>query len=288
MSEVPFPPRFSCDCHAHVVGPKSRYPLTSPRAYTPMDAPLEALEAMLARLGLERIVLVQTSVFGTDNTCMLDAMERLGGRARAVAVVADDVPGSELDRLNRAGVRGLRVNLATLGMNDPAGARRRLEKAGQLCARNGWHVQLFTSASTIAALSGDLAALPVPVVIDHFGLLSPAEEGSAAERVIMGLLEGGKGWVKISGTYRLSPPDLGPAMAALARRLHTANPGSIIWGSDWPHTPPHPAGAMADHVEMPYRDLDTAALLNTIRQWFDEPRRWQEILVENPARLYSF
>src|SRR5690606_25495776 len=107
-----------------------------------MDAPLPALEAMLARLGLERVVLIQTSVFGTDNSCMLDAISAMGDRARGVAVVADDVPAAELDRLHAGGVRGLRVNLATLGKNDPAAARGRIAAAARHCARNGWHLQL--------------------------------------------------------------------------------------------------------------------------------------------------
>lgn len=283
-----FPPPLSCDCHAHVIGPKSRYPLASPRAYTPMDAPVEMLEAMLDRLGLARIVLIQPSVFGTDNTCMLDAMARLEDRARGVAVLADDVGTDELDRLDRANIRGIRVNIATLGQSDIERTRERLRSAAKQCARNGWHVQLFAPAAIIHALGDELAALPVPVMLDHFGLLSPAEPGSAAEATILKLLESGRAWVKISGTYRLSPPDLGPAVTALARRLYDTNPERIVWGSDWPHSPPHPAGAVAGDVEQPYRDLDTTALLDTIRQWFEEPRQWRQILADNPARLYGF
>lgn len=288
MTDTAFPPPNSCDCHLHVIGPKAKYPLVSPRAYTPMDAPLPVLEAMLKRLGLHRVALIQTSVFGTDNSCMLDAITAMGGRARGVAVVADEMPAAELDRLHAGGVRGLRVNLATLGKNDPAAARGSIAAAARHCARNGWHLQLFTTAATITALADDLAALPVPVVIDHFGLLSPAEPDSPAERVLKDLLSTGQGWVKISGTYRLKPADLGPAMTALVHRLHAANPEHVVWGSDWPHSPPHPEGAIDHDREMPYRDLDTGALLGTIRQWFEEPRRWQEILVDNPARLYGF
>ncbi len=288
MLDAVFPPPSSCDCHAHVIGPKSRYGLASPRAYTPVDAPVEALQAMLERVGIERIVLVQTSIFGTDNSCMLDAMKALGERARGVAVPGEAAEGSALDAMHQAGVRGIRVNLASLGMDDPDEARRRLTVTARQCARNGWHLQLFTSSATIAALAGDLAALPVPVVLDHFGLLSPAEEDSPAERAILSLLEDGTSWIKISGTYRLDPPDLDARLAALARRLHRANPERIVWGSDWPHTPAHPGTAAADDTELPYRELDDGRLLGTVRQWFAEPRQWQEILVDNPARLYGF
>lgn len=287
MPEAVFPPPLSCDCHTHVIGPKSRYPLASPRAYTPVDAPVEALEAMLRRLRIDRVVLVQTSIFGTDNSCMLDGLARLGDRCRGVAVPAGTATGSELDTMHRAGVRGVRSNLATRGTNDPAEARRHLRMAADQCMRNGWHLQLFTSADLILRLADDLAALPVPVVIDHFGLLSPATPDTPAERAILRLLESGKGWVKISGTYRLDPPEPGPAMADLARRLYRANPENIVWGSDWPHTPAHSGAAAAD-VEQPYRELDDTALLDTVRQWFAEPHQWRQILVDNPARLYDF
>lgn len=287
MSEPAFPPAMSCDCHTHVIGPKARYPLVSPRAYTPMDAPTAALEAMLASVGVERVVLVQTSIFGTDNSCMLDAVAALGERARAVAVPPADADGASLDQMDRAGVRGVRVNLWTLGLDDPEEARRQLGVAVSQCARNGWHLQLFAAPATIVALEADLAALPVPVVFDHFGLISPASEGTPAEGVIVRLLGSGQAWIKLSGTYRLSPPEHSPQMAALAQRLHAANPERTVWGSDWPHAPAHPGGVAKDDRELPYRDVEDAALLGTIREWFDEPAQ-RAILSDNPARLYGF
>ncbi|WP_161140037.1 amidohydrolase family protein [Propylenella binzhouense] len=287
MSGTGFPPPRACDCHAHVIGPKSRFPLAPHRAYTPVDAPMEALTSMLGRLGLERIVLIQTSIFGTDNSCMLDAVARLGDRARAVAVVPDDAEGSMLDSLHRQGVRGLRVNLATLGMNDPGPARAKLRAAAALCARNGWHVQLFTRPGTIEALESDLARLPVPVSLDHFGLLSPAGETASAEAAVLRLLGSGNIWVKISGSYRLTPADDDAATAGLATRLRAANRERIVWGSDWPHTPTHSGTATTSDGETHYRDLDTAALLDTVRRWFDATAQ-HEILVANPARLYGF
>ena len=109
-----FPPRTSCDCHVHVIGPKRRFPLAGERSYTPMDAAVGQLAAMLKRLGLERVVLVQPSFYGTDNACMLDAMAQLEN-VRGVAVLPEHVPAAELAALNDRGIRGLRVNIASSG-----------------------------------------------------------------------------------------------------------------------------------------------------------------------------
>ena len=288
MHEPRFPPPDATDCHTHVAGPRDRYPMVSPRAYTPMLASPQMMRAMMDRAGIERIVLVQMSVFGTDNSCMLDAMTFLGPCSRGVVQLPPEVPGDELDRLHARGVRGIRVNLNTTGLNDPEAARRGIRAAARLCERNGWHLQLFTTPPVIAALGEELRSLPVPVVLDHFGLLSPVERGGDAERLVISLLESGRGWVKVSGTYRLEPSEARDEIARLARDLVAANCERIVWGSDWPHSPHHRGVPVAEPPEAPYRDLDPAALMNTIRQWFDEPRRWQDILVDNPARLYAF
>src|SRR5919197_1357866 len=80
MSQGKVAPPGACDTHVHVIGPKDRYPLGSVRTYTPQDAPLSALRRMLSRLGMDRVVLVQPSVYGTDNRCLLDALDELGPR----------------------------------------------------------------------------------------------------------------------------------------------------------------------------------------------------------------
>jgi predicted TIM-barrel fold metal-dependent hydrolase len=125
----------------HVVGPKDRFPLPPKRRYTPMDAAAEALSDMLARLGLERVVLVQPSFYGTDNACMLDAMERVPA-ARGVAVLPPKVVSAELSALHARGIRGLRVNIATYGTTSLADMRAGITAAARLCEPHGWHVQI--------------------------------------------------------------------------------------------------------------------------------------------------
>jgi predicted TIM-barrel fold metal-dependent hydrolase len=282
----PFPLPKACDSHVHVIGPKRQYPLASERVYTPMEAPLEALEAMLARLGIERVVIVQPSFYGTDNTCTLDAVDRLGPRARAVAVLAPETPTAELDNLHRRGARGVRVNVATGGSDSLDIVRLRLEAAGRLCARNGWHVQTFISSALIEPLAPILSDLAVPVVIDHFGLIAPGEEQGRAAGALRRLLQSGRAWVKLSAAYRITPAAW-TAMQPLAQLLAAENPDRVVWGSDWPHTPGHGRAADGAEQEEPFQDIDTGALLELTRSWFDDEAR-RKLLVDNPAVLYGF
>ena len=234
---MPFPPPQSCDCHVHVVGPKARFPLPRERRYTPSDAPAAELAAMLERLGLTRVVIIQPSFYGTDNSCVLDALAQLDN-ARGVAVLPEQVPEAELDALDEQGIRGLRINIASAGSASPDAIIRAVQAAAKLCEPHGWHVQMFVAADAIAPLAPVLHDLPVNSVFDHFGLIAPGAANGAL-RALTGLLETGKVWVKISGAYRISDDPNDPRIDPLARTLCEANPERIVWGSDWPHTPPN-------------------------------------------------
>lgn len=278
-----------CDCHVHVIGPKSRYPLAARRTYTPADAPVGALVAMMKRLCLGRVVIVQPSVYGTDNACMLDALAALGGKARGVAVLPAKVSGATLDDLHRRGIRGLRVNIASTGAATADKIEARLAAAAALCVRNGWHVQVFLPAQAIAPLAPTFRNLPVPVVVDHFGLVSPADLKGNAVETLRALLAEERAWVKLSAPYRLAADPADPRIGNLARLFADANPEQVVWASDWPHTPAHGTAATHDDAELPYRDVDTRALLAAVDTWLpDNPRQRRRLLVDNPARLYGF
>lgn len=285
MTDVQFPPPRACDCHVHVVGPKSVFPLAGKRSYTPMDAPTAQLAAMLARLGLSRTVLVQPSFYGTDNACMLDAMLHLED-VRGVAVLPPQVASMELEELHARGIRGLRVNIATAGTAAIDAMRNDIEAAAALCERNGWHVQIFVPSEAIEPLSPILLDLPVDTVIDHFGLVRPGQQTGALPALLR-LLESGKIWVKISGAYRIAEDPFDAAIGPLARRLYDTNPERIVWGSDWPHTPRLESRAQHD-VELPYQLIDTIGLLALVPRWLGDERDVQRVLVDNPARLYDF
>src|SRR5882757_3221594 len=159
MSEATAAENFagSTDCHVHIIGPQAKYPMAPNRPYTPPEASVAQLKAMHARLGISRTVLVQPSFYGTDNSCMLDALKELGNSARGVAVVAPNVSEAVLRDMDAKGVRGIRLNLETAGNRDPKAAGAMLAAYAKKVAPLGWHIQIFTAAPVIGQLTSQLA-----------------------------------------------------------------------------------------------------------------------------------
>jgi len=282
-------PAGACDCHVHVFGPAAAFPFAARRGYTPPPASADELLALERSLHLSRVVIVQPSVYGSDNSCTLDGMRRLGSSARGVAVIDAATSNAALDEMHKAGIRGVRINLATAGETDPAQARRNLAEAAARVAPLGWHVQVYTELSVIAALRDEVVRLGAPIVFDHFGGATAAGGlEQAGFDTLLALVAGGHAYVKVSAAYRSS--DKAPAygdVAPLARALIAANPDRIVWGSDWPH--PHAArpGAPLDELA-PFYDIDDGLALNQLRQWVPTAAIRRKILTDNPARLYDF
>ncbi len=282
-------PAGACDCHVHVFGDAAEFPFAARRGYTPPTAGAAELLTLQQALHLSRVVIVQPSVYGSDNSCTLDGMRRLGERARGVAVIDAATSNAALDEMHRAGIRGVRVNLATAGESDPEQARRNLAEAVARVVPLGWHVQVYTELSVIAALQDEVPRLGVPIVFDHFGGATAAsgveQPGFAA---LLALVGAGHAYVKVSAAYRSS--DKAPTyddVAPLARALIAANPDRILWGSDWPH--PHAAAPRArlDAIA-PFYDIDDGLALNQLRRWAPNAAIRRKILTDNPARLYDF
>lgn len=284
-------PPLACDCHLHIFGPKARYPMAANRTFSPGIASVDDVLAMHAQIGIERMVIVQASTHGTDNACVLDALADLharGKQARAVAVVSPDASSAELKPLHEAGVRGLRVNLQSYGETDPAVAAARLQNAAKQAAAMGWHVQTYTTLPVIQALRETIRQLPVPLVVDHFGLADPALGLSQAGLPeLLDLIAAGKVYVKLSAPYRiLSNPD-GSDGRALARAFIEANPARMLWGTDWPHTGAWPGVVRDIEKTEAFHPVDNGAQMNIFGSYASLQER-QAILVDNPARLYDF
>src|SRR5665213_876837 len=161
-------PEGACDCHVHTFDPQ-HFPYSPSRPYTPEPVSVNELQSLHKALHMSRVIVVQTTVYGTDNSGVLDAMKKLGPRARGVAVIDEKTPDSSLDEMDRAGIRGIRLNLETAGETDPAAGRKRLQAAVERMKNRKWHIQIYARLSVIDGIKDLVAAAPMPVVFDHFG-----------------------------------------------------------------------------------------------------------------------
>ncbi|HWB51844.1 MAG TPA: amidohydrolase family protein [Stellaceae bacterium] len=267
-------PEGATDCHSHVVGPVDRWPMIADRRYEPEQGPVADYIATLAGLGLDRCVLVQPSIYGTDNGCQIEAMQEIGrDRCRGVAVVSPDVANAELQRLHDAGMRGVRFNLRSggLGIDD-------LETVCRKIAPFGWHAQIFTAAPVIAEREMLLRRLPVPVVVDHMGGPDPAEGlGQPGFRALLRLLADRVAWVKLSGAERLSGQETGyDDVVPFARALIAAAPERAVWGIDWP-----PSRFYKVQPE-------PGDWIKQLLKYVEQPAGLVPVLRDNPAALYGF
>lgn len=269
------PPPGACDCHAHIFGPEDRYPFTRHRTYTPPQASLDSYRTLLDTLGLDRAVIVQPSVYGTDNRATLDAIQAGGGRFRGVVVIDENLDRREMERMHDLGVRGVRVNLLFKSGIEVSDVRRLADKIAPF----GWHLQMLVDVSEFSDIRTTLGRLPVDVVFDHMGHM-PTSIGTdhPGFRDMLHLLETGRAWVKLSGAYRITAGTELPYedVAPFARAIVSANPERVLWASDWPHP----------YVNIPMPN--DGALLDLLEDWTPDAATRNRILRDNPQALYGF
>lgn len=266
-------PALACDTHAHVIAAGTAFPLVEDRSYTPPPAPEDRYLKHLDALGLARGVLVQPSIYGTDNRYLLQVLARHPQRLRGVAVVDGAISDAELARMHACGVRGIRFNLLFKG----GVGLDALEHLDARIDELGWHIQLLIDIRELPDLLPRLQLLRSPVVIDHMGHMPVASGMQHPGFASLLRMVGEQGWwVKLSGAYRISGQfDDFADVTPWARRLIEASPQSMLWGSDWPHV------ALQ---RMP----DTGRLLNQLLDWASDAQQRELILADNPARLYDF
>ncbi|CAG9263214.1 amidohydrolase family protein [Paraburkholderia caribensis] len=270
-------PPGTTDCHVHVYGPASRYPVASTRAFDVPDALPSTLKELLDTLGVDRVVLVQPSGYGTNNQRHLEALSEVGRPARMIASLRADVSDAELERLNSAGVRGIRYTIGHAG----AAPLEEMPEMARRIAALGWHVQLHVmndgGRAPLVEMQNVLSSLPVDVVLDHVGSVRPSDGiNQPSFRALLELLESGSCWIKLSGAYRVADAPPYAEMKPFVDAMLTVNPEHLLWGSDWPH--------VAFKGKMP----NTTDLLDQMLTWVPDEAARKRILVDNPARLYGF
>ena len=278
-----------CDTHVHVIGDAHTYPMVDARQYTPGPASVSALQAHLQHQGLTRAVIIQPSVYGSDNQCMLDALHAMQGKARGVAVLESDTPMAVLQAMDAQGVRGIRLNLESSGAHDVALNAALLHDSLQTWAPRladlGWHIQIYAPLAVSVACAPLIKELAVPVVLDHFALWADPSCTSLESTTLLHLLEKGKIYIKLSASYR-SPIQDASTLLALSQRLLTTRPDRLLWASDWPHTNREPG--KSPHEVSRYRAITAESLEHERMQWLPNTDVQQQVLVDNPSQLYRF
>lgn len=268
-------PAKACDCHAHIFGPQETYPLLPKTHFVPHLNPLSDYIRMERIIGCERGVLVQPSVYGPDNSLIVEALKSNQFDLRAIAVVDADISDRELEDLNAVGFRGIRINTAsgTKGLT--------LADAPKLAARIkplGWHLQFYVDLRVMPQIEQQLAALEIDIVIDHFARIATAEGLDAPPfKALLRLIARDNCWAKLMGPYFIS--DDVPRFADIApfaRKMIATAPDRMVWGSDWPHP--------SAREKMP----DDGDLADLLAEWAPDAAQLKKILVDNPQRLYGF
>jgi 2-pyrone-4,6-dicarboxylate lactonase len=269
------PPPGAVDAHCHVFGPQARFPFSPKAKYLPQDAGAGALFALRDHLGFTRNVIVQASCHGTDNRATLHAIAQSNGMARGVAVVDPAISDAELDGLHEGGIRGVRFNFLKRLVDD-APKDKFLDVARRI-ARLGWHVVVYFEADVLEELRPFLAALPVPVVVDHMGRPDMAQGPDGPDMAAFRRLLDSRDdiWFKATCPDRLDPA--GPPYADFVRTVRTLvedYPDRALWGTDWPHP------------NMQNMLPDDGALVDVIPLIAPTGALQHKLLIANPMRLY--
>jgi 2-pyrone-4,6-dicarboxylate lactonase len=271
-------PPGACDTHLHVYGPSDRYPLTAERNYTP--DPSSTLDGYLdvhRALGLDRALIVTGSANGTNNQVTLDALARMGGRFKGLALLESAITEQELLHLKDAGMTGFRVKengRGGLSFADTKAVSARVSGFD-------WHVEFLAQSTTeVVTAVPFLNSLALPYVFDHVGHAEPGANNHEREfRELLAVLKNEEcAWINLYSFYQLSesgPPRYADMLDVVGAVIE-ARPDHVIWGSNWPH-----AGIS---VPMP-NDGDLLDFLLAATP--DEIIR-NSILADNPARLYGW
>lgn len=269
------PPPLSCDTHSHIYGDLQRYPVLDGH-HTHPNTELDDYLRLAGALGIERHVFVQAKAYGTDSSCLLDAIARVGAsRARGVIMPDESLSSSDLTRLDRAGIRGVRFLFTDTARID----MRPIQDIANQVASLGWSLLIQGPGTAVAQSVDALAALPCPVVIDHLGRLPPAYGVQSREfQALLRFVKNG-GWMKLSAPY-YNAPNGAVDFAIIEARIHAfldAGRDRVVWGMNWPH--PNFA---------PGSKPDDASALDSLLCILRSPDEQKKLFVDNPARLYGF
>lgn len=261
----------ACDSHLHFYS--SRFPTSASASIKPPDATVADYFLAQAALGVDRLVAVQPTTYGLDNSCQLEAIKQIGASARGVVVVEGGVSDTELRTMTELGIRGARFHML------PGGAVGwdQIEPVAKKIAPFGWHIQIQLNGHSLPARREQLLNLPCPIVIDHVGrFMPPVDPSSPPFRVLIDLVDAGA-HVKLSAPYESALDDSHSydQVSECVEALVSHAPDRLLWASNWPHP---------GQVDPP----TNADLVRLRERWLADAAVRQQVMVSNPAKLYDF
>ncbi|KAG8159661.1 hypothetical protein KVR01_010298 [Diaporthe batatas] len=289
----------SWDSHIHIIDPE-RFPLDPDRDYTPKAASVANASSFETSLGIDHACIVLPSVYGTDNSILIDALRQFNGSYRGVAVIdPDNITYHDLAVLHEAGVRGMRINLDSQNSAEVSEAVR---KNAEVAREWGWVVQLYTPLSALTYLHDIILESGVTVVFDHFGHTLVGSRTNVSMNTydpyrtlgfpqLIDLVQRKVAFVKISGPYRDS--DQAPFyedMRVVAETIINAGPDMVVYGSDWPHTKSKEGNTeVGGRLQaQDFQDINDAALVEITKEWAGSDAQVQRLFVDNPRRLWQW
>jgi 2-pyrone-4,6-dicarboxylate lactonase len=275
ISRPTFPmPSGAWDIHVHVFGPPERYSHVAKPHYTLPDGTLAQYRRLMPLVGIERFVLVQPSYYGTDNSCLLDALIEVGDPARGVVMIEPDISDAELNRFHRCGVRAVRLDLFKRAREPLTAIKSYIMEAAARVGPLGWHLQFYAPGYVVRDLIPFFRTLQIDFVIDHMGYMLE-EDGLRSEdfSALLDLLGSGHCYLKLSGAYRIAKHRGYEFVEPVAKAIVERAPERAVWGSDWPH--------------ISYSERDTGELVSLLERWAPSESARRKILVDNPKRLFG-
>ncbi|KAF2170301.1 hypothetical protein M409DRAFT_19903 [Zasmidium cellare ATCC 36951] len=292
-------PEYSWDSQMHVIDPE-RFPLSPNRSYTPKSATREQAAALEAGCGIAHTVVVLPSVYGTDNSVLLDALKYFNGTARGVCVVdPDSVSNDTLARYHEAGVRGVRVNFGANGKDSDI--VEAVKKNAAVARRHDWVLELWIPLKAFKALHSTIPDLGVRVMADHF---AHAEVGSRVNNTLdtidpyhmegfseaIDLISRKLLFVTLSAPYQCSnDAPLYQDMRVVAQTLMINGPEMVVYASGWPHTVGQSGNSAAGRlVPQDFLKVNDFALIDLYKEWAGSPAQVHRLFVDNPRRLWQW
>ncbi|KAM0721604.1 hypothetical protein Q7P37_002529 [Cladosporium fusiforme] len=238
-------PEDTWDGHMHIIDP-GRYPLSGDAVYTPSVHSIWDAVSFEDTVSMKNIVAVQPSIYGNDNSAIIDTLKALGPERSRGVVVFDEstIDNATLQEWHSLGVRGIRLNLASTGKSpDIESFKNTIERYAAIAKPLDWMVQIYMSMELLPALESTIKNLGVKLCLDHFAQPTKPLNTTATNfdpysingfSTLISLLNHGNTFVKFSAPYRVKLDKY--QLDAMAREILRVRKDRAVFATDWPHT----------------------------------------------------